>query len=91
MKFLLPIFALFFLSTGHVSAQQISNITGQVKDHKESLPSASVLLYNAKDSTLVSTGISDPDGNFKIMAKAGHYYIVSSLVGYSKGKQQSFN
>jgi len=90
MKFLLPLFALFFSLPGLLSAQQVSSITGQVKDHKESLPSASVLLYNVKDSTLVSTGISDPDGNFKIMAKGGNYYIVSSLVGYNKAQTPVF-
>ncbi|MEJ5961846.1 TonB-dependent receptor domain-containing protein [Pedobacter immunditicola] len=90
MKFHLPFIALFFLSPGFLNAQQISNITGQVKDHTESLPSASVLLYNAKDSTLVSTGISDHNGNFKLMAKGGNYYIVSSLVGYSKSQTPVF-
>ena len=90
MKFLLPLLAFFLFLPALLSAQQLSNITGQVKDHKESLPSASVLLYNAKDSTLVSTGISDQDGNFKIMAKGGSYYIVSSLVGYSKAQTPAF-
>ena len=92
MKIYLPtaiLFLLYFLPA-NVSAQQTAKITGTVKDDKQTIPAATVLLYTAKDSSLVSTAMTDQDGKFNFSATVGNYYILSSSVGYNKVKTAVF-
>lgn len=71
-------------------AQQPTKLTGTVKDEKQTLPSATVLLYQAKDSSLVSSAMTDQDGKFTLAAKKGSYYIQASSVGYGQVKSATF-
>jgi len=84
------ILLLFYISPLHLSAQQLIRIHGAVKDIKQTLPAATVLLYATKDSALVATAMSDQDGKFSFSSAPGNYYILSTSVGYNKVKTASF-
>lgn len=86
MRTLLSALLLFlvYLVPSSVFAQEFINIDGLVKDDKQNLPAATVLLYAAKDSTLVSTAITNEDGKYNLRAKSGSYYIVATSIGYIK-------
>lgn len=84
------LFCLFYLLPASLFAQESVNIDGLIKDDKQTLPSATVLLYSAKDSALVSTAITDGDGKYALRAKTGNYYIVATSVGYNKVSTQPF-
>jgi outer membrane receptor protein involved in Fe transport len=73
-----------------LSAQQTLKISGTVRDDKQTLPAATVLLYAAKDSSLISTAMTDDSGKFSISAIPGSYYILSTSVGYNKVKTAIF-
>lgn len=73
-----------------LNAQQAQKITGLVKDHKESLPAATVLLYKASDSVLVTTGITDNSGKYLLTAPPGSYYVTAASIGYHKVKSAVF-
>jgi outer membrane receptor protein involved in Fe transport len=92
MKLYLPAVFLFLLYLFPLSAaaQQSAHINGLVKDEKQTLPSVTVLLYSVKDSSLVTTAITDEHGKFSLTASAGRYYIVSSSVGYNKVTTAAF-
>lgn len=88
---LAAILFLLYCAPLNLKAQQATvKVTGTVKDDKETLPSATVLLYTAKDSALVTTAITDMNGQFSFAAAPGNYYILSSSVGYNKVKTASF-
>lgn len=76
--------AIFYLVPSSLFAQESVELNGLVKDDKQTLPSATVLLYAAKDSSLVSTAITDGNGKYLIHAKTGNYYIVATSIGYNK-------
>jgi outer membrane receptor protein involved in Fe transport len=76
-------FFLHFISTA-LFAQELITIDGLVKDGKQNIPAATVLLYAVKDSSLVSTAITDENGKFSIHAKSGEYYLVATSIGYDK-------
>ncbi|HKG05233.1 MAG TPA: TonB-dependent receptor [Pedobacter sp.] len=82
--------SLFYMLPLGLSAQQEQKIRGTVQDDKQTLPAASVLLYTAKDSVLVSTAITDGNGKFSLAAAPGTYYILSTSVGYEKVKTAVF-
>lgn len=86
-----PLFILLYFFPAHLFAQQTAKINGIVKDDKQTLPAATVLLYTAKDSTLITTAMTDLDGKFAFAAKPGTYYILSSSIGYNKVKTAIFN
>lgn len=92
MKLYLPVVFLFisYLLPVHLSAQQTQKINGTVKDAKQTIPAATILLYAAKDSALVTTAMTDMDGKFSLLAMPGSYYILSTSVGYNKIKTASF-
>jgi len=92
MKLYLPatfLFLLYLLPT-HLFAQQTVKIHGTVQDNKQTLPAATILLYAAKDSSLVTTAMTDQDGKYSVSAKPGNYYILSTSVGYNKVKTAMF-
>lgn len=74
--------ALLFFSTGAIA--QKFTLRGQVVDSLgATLPSATVMLMNPKDSTLVNFGVSDTKGNFEIRnVNKGSYQIRISFVGF---------
>jgi outer membrane receptor protein involved in Fe transport len=75
---------LFFLAPTAIFAQDLITVDGSVKDHQQSIPAATVLLYTVKDSSLISTAITDGNGKFNFRAKSGNYYLVATSVGYDK-------
>lgn len=81
---------LLFLVPGKLLAQQTIKINGTIRDDKQTLPAATVLLYTVKDSTLVSSAMTDNEGKFSIAALPGTYYILSTSLGYNKVKTAAF-
>jgi outer membrane receptor protein involved in Fe transport len=84
---------LFMLSSKATFAQggaqglKEAKITGTIKDasSNETVPYASVAIYNAKDSTLLTGALSKEDGSFAIdKLPFGKFYAVISFVGYKK-------
>lgn len=66
-----------------------ARITGIIKDATtaEAIPYASVAIYHAKDSTLVTGALSADNGSFAIgKLPFGKFYIVISFVGYTNQK-----
>ncbi|MGY0035607.1 carboxypeptidase regulatory-like domain-containing protein [Pedobacter sp. NJ-S-72] len=93
MKLFLPVIFFFLLYLFPISsnAQQSVKINGTIiQDNKQTLPAATVLLYTASDSALVSTAMTDQDGKFSFTAAPNKYYIVSSSMGYNKAKTAHF-
>ena len=81
----------FLLSTFVLTAQQQrmkemekpGSIYGSVADDNQAMPFASVSLYRAKDSSLVSGIITDDRGKFEFQNLAyGNYYLKISFVGF---------
>jgi len=85
----LSLLFLYFLPL-HLSAQETVKINGMVKDVKQTLPSATILLYATKDSSWVASAMTDDDGKFSFSATPGNYYIVSTSIGYNKVKTAPF-
>src|SRR5258708_33713435 len=83
MKKVLPLFPLLFLSF-LVFGQKIS-IKGQLTDSVGSaLPSATVIVLQASDSSLVNFGVSDLRGFFEIKNIVhGEYIVKISFLGFS--------
>jgi hypothetical protein len=74
----------FVLTTQFVLAQKIS-IKGQVLDTlKSAMPSATVMLMNQIDSSLVNFGVSDSKGFFEIKnVSKGEYDVKITFLGYA--------
>lgn len=65
------------------------NFTGKVIDETNApLEFATISIFQASDSSLVTGNVTDAQGNFKIPAKAGNYYVVISFISY---RSQIFN
>lgn len=64
----------------------IGTVKGIVLDEtKKPMEYASVAIYNLKDSTLVTGGLTNKDGKFEIKGvNKGDYYIIANFVGYKK-------
>ena len=73
---------LTFLATAALA--QRSTITGRVVDTLTvSLPSSTVMLLNATDSTLVNFAVTNQDGNFQIKGvQNGNYLLRVTFVGF---------
>ena len=76
----------FFLLTNSVMASSIKwEITGTVIEETsgESIPYATVALYNKSDDSVFTGTISDDDGKFTITKiSTGDYYLKVSFMGY---------
>lgn len=75
--------AFLFLISGPVLGQ-VTSIKGKIVDGEgESLPSATAMLMNAKDSVLVHFVLSDLEGNFNFKkVEKGDYYVQLSYLQY---------
>lgn len=79
----ISIVILVFLSSIAISAQ--TTINGIVKDTKEPLPFANVVLHNISDSIFIKGTATDIDGRFTINLDADsifNYFIRVSSIGY---------
>ena len=83
MKSVATLLTLLFSFSG--MAQTQVEVSGQVKDQdtKENLPYCKVVAIDANDS-IVSGGITDDKGYFKLPVKQGQYMLVISFIGYEK-------
>jgi len=83
---LLLLAAVALLFAFQVKAQTPSKITGQVKDATgKAVVAATVMLHNAKDSSLAKTAITNTAGVFEIpAAKPGSYFITVTATGMTK-------
>ena len=79
LKSTLSIFFLFLLSINGSYAQEVkkADIIGVVQDETEApLISATLMLINAVDSSLIGFSTTEQDGSFKINnVKAGDYLL----------------
>jgi len=81
---LLPSLLLFLLVAPLATAQS-GAVTGRVVDAAsgEPIPSATVALWRAADSSLVTGGVTTPDGAFRVEGvPADAYEAIVSFVGY---------
>jgi iron complex outermembrane recepter protein len=69
-----------------LKAQISSKITGQVKDATgNGITAITILLHNAKDSSLAKTAVTNNSGNYELLAvKPGNYFIKISATGMQK-------
>lgn len=78
---ILLIAALLF--QGIVAFSQEAMITGTVTDERnEPVPFANAVLYNHSDSSMVTGGVTDFEGEFSFGAPHGQYYMIVSSVSY---------
>ncbi len=77
---------LMFLISTTILAQQnyTGKITGTVIDNSGALTGAIIRVMKSKDSTLVSGGSADDQGNFSVGIPYGSYKIEISYTGYKK-------
>ncbi|MGC4020972.1 MAG: carboxypeptidase-like regulatory domain-containing protein [Cyclobacteriaceae bacterium] len=74
--------SLLILISGTVAAQKFT-IKGQLTDSIGVLPSATILILQQKDSSLVQFGVSNSNGLFEIRNIAqGDYLFKVTFVGY---------
>jgi iron complex outermembrane recepter protein len=89
---LLLIAAVTLLSAFQVKAQNATKITGQVKDATgNGVAAATVMLHNAKDSSLAKTAVSNNSGTYEMPSiKAGKYFIRVTAAGMQKASSAAF-
>ncbi len=77
-------FSVIILLSSSIFAQNNVELSGQVKDNKsnENLMYCSVAVLNRADS-LITGGITNEKGYFKIPVKMGSYKLVFSYMGYT--------
>lgn len=76
-----------------INAQNNANIVGSIQDNTQNgIPSATVLLKSAKDSSLIKVEMSDNTGNFffRQIAK-GSYFVESYFVGMKTSQSKIFD
>jgi len=91
-KSIAAIFPILLLSF-QVQAQSPGSVKGTVTDSKKAaMPSVTVSLLHATDSSLVKTEITDAQGLFDIpVIKSGKYLLAYSLAGHEKAYSGSFD
>ncbi|HEX7691959.1 MAG TPA: TonB-dependent receptor [Sediminibacterium sp.] len=75
-------------------AQTKTTVSGEVKDNAgKALPSVSVSLLQAKDSSLVKAGVTDANGKFEISSNnhAGKLLLSYQIVGFEKTYSNVFD
>lgn len=80
--FFLFIFSILFINP--IYSQDKASISGRIidADTQKNLPSATVVLLNPQDSSIVSGAVSDKNGEFNIKASFGKYLLQVKFVGY---------
>ncbi|MFN8301736.1 MAG: TonB-dependent receptor [Saprospiraceae bacterium] len=89
MKTSLSFLGAFFLLASKLLAQKISGQVAQADG--AGVEFATVMLYNAGDTTLVKGAITGAEGRFEFEnIAAGHYYVEASQIGLGKGAASAF-
>ena len=94
MKQLLTTLALFLLLTYNCIAQNnLASISGKVVNYDgKPVPSASIALHSAKDSSLIKAIVNSTDGEFEMQElKPGKYFLAVTSVGYKQGGSKNFD
>lgn len=83
----------FFIISARLVSQNTSSVEGMVKDSTGApLAFSTVSLFNAADSSLSKTDLSDESGFFSIKnQKAGAYFLVAYFSGYKKYRSAVFD
>lgn len=84
---------LFFGCLTLISKAQTSEITGHIADSSDDGPLeyANVAVYTTNDSTLVTGGVTNESGDFKIEnLKEGTYYVKVHFLGYEIKQSENF-
>src|SRR5258706_972776 len=82
------LFLFFVLIATAVSAQKFT-ITGQLKDSVGTLPGATIMILQQKDSSVVQFGVSNSEGRFEVKNIAqGDYLFKVSFTGYASYTQK---
>ncbi len=90
MKKLYFLFVMSLLSSSFMFAQKISG--GVALPDGKPADFATVLLLNAKDSSLAKSAATDLDGNYELVGvKMGTYFLSFSYLGYEKTFSKVFN
>lgn len=79
------LFGVFLLlGSSHLALAQSLSITGRLlqEDTGEPLAFATVILYATADSSMVANALSENDGQFRLQAGPGSYYLEVTYVGY---------
>ncbi|MBX2953696.1 MAG: outer membrane beta-barrel protein [Leadbetterella sp.] len=81
-KIYLVIFILW--AYGNSFAQNLYSVTGKTLDENQAtLPFVTLMVLQAKDSSIVKAGYSDADGIFKLDGiSPGHYLLKTTFMGY---------
>lgn len=87
------ILVLLFLLSCFISNAQNSGITGKVTDsNNDPLEYANIAVYNANSAELVSGGVTNVNGEFKIeKLPEGTFYLKIHFLGYEIKQTQNFS
>ncbi len=91
MKVILLLSALFLVSITGWAQSRGHVISGRViNNSKQAIESATISLFNAKDSALAKSALTDADGKFEITSLPdGNYYLLVSGSGFSVYKSDA--
>ncbi len=84
---------LFILSALISFAQSPTQVSGKIIDeNNKPLSSATVLLLNAKDSSLAKTAVTNSGGIFKMLSiSPGNYLLSATSIGHAKNYSSKFD
>ncbi|MFK7781208.1 outer membrane beta-barrel protein [Psychroserpens sp.] len=80
----LPLTLILLIFTSFLFAQKEITVTGKVIDAEENFPLeyATISFINASENTIVTGGVTDLDGKFKIRIPAGTYDVKIEYLSY---------
>ncbi len=89
---LLLILTIGLFTTISAFAQNPSKVSGQINDNSgKPLASATIMLYKAKDSSLVKTAVTNTTGNYEMTpVKPGSYFVSATSAGMKKTSSSVF-
>ncbi|MEP7252891.1 MAG: TonB-dependent receptor [Ginsengibacter sp.] len=87
------LFTLFIIATFSTFAQTPTQVSGKIIDESNKpLTAATVLLLNAKDSSLAKTAVTAADGLFRMQSiKPGAYLLSATSIGFTKNYSSKFD
>ena len=89
----ITLFTLFIIATFTTFAQTPTQVNGKIIDESNKpLTAATVVLLNAKDSSLSKTAVTLSDGLFRMTSvKPGSYLLSATSIGFIKNYSSQFN
>lgn len=85
-------FVICFLSVLALKAEAQVIVSGTVTDEQQAaIPTATILLLNPQDSSMVKGAVTDDSGRFQFQSvKPGSYILSVSMIGYQTQKTEPF-